>query len=98
MLINFSITNFLSFNDRQELSMISGKVRRKTDHIQTDKHLSLLKFAAIFGANAFGKSNLVSAFKYAQALILTGFPPGAIHEYCKISPEKKQNPAYSSSK
>ncbi|MDV0442315.1 ATP/GTP-binding protein [Methanorbis furvi] len=93
MLINFSVANFLSFNDRQELSMISGKVRRKAEHIQNDKNLKLLKFAAIFGANASGKSNLVSAFDFSQALILNGFPPGAINEYCKINPENKTKPS-----
>lgn len=93
MLINFHVTNFLSFNKRQELSMISGKVRRKPNHIQNDPHLKLLKFAAIFGANASGKSNLVSSFQFAQLLILNRFPLSFENDYCRITPENKTKPS-----
>lgn len=93
MLINFRVTNFLSFNEPQELSMISGKVRRKSNHIQNDPHLRLLKFAAIFGANASGKSNLVSSLQFAQILILNGFPLGIENDYCRITPDNKTKPS-----
>lgn len=93
MLINFRVTNFRSFNESQEFSMISGKVRRKPTHIQKDPHLKLLKFAAIFGANASGKSNLVLFFQFAQILILNGFPLGSEHDYCKIAPENETKPS-----
>ena len=44
MLIRFKISNFLSFDKTQEISMISGKTRTKEEHIQEDGDLKLLKF------------------------------------------------------
>ena len=93
MLINFSVSNFLSFNERQTFSMIGGKVQKKPEHLQKDKNLKLLKFAAVFGANASGKSNLVSAMQFAQELILNTFPHGTEQDYCRIHPENKTKPS-----
>ena len=73
MLIRFNVKNFLSFDleDRathdtssQEFSMIPGKVRSKEDHILKTGKQNLLKFAAIYGANAAGKSNLIKAMAF----------------------------------
>ena len=66
MLIRFNVKNFLSFSasedgKSEEFSMIAGKVRNKNEHIYDDKKIKLLKFAAVYGANASGKSNLVRA-------------------------------------
>ena len=83
MLIRFSVGNFLSFKEVQEFSMIKGKTKSKSDRIFDADKLKLLKFAAIFGANASGKSNLVSSFKYAQTAIIRGIPKKG-----KISPFK----------
>lgn len=83
MLVRFSVGNFLSFKEVQEFSMIKGKTKSKSDRIVDTDKLKLLKFAAIFGANASGKSNLVSSFKYAQTAILRGVPKKG-----KISPFK----------
>ena len=58
MFIRFNITKFFPI---QEFSMISGKM----NHIYVDDKIKLLKFAALFGANASGKSNLV--FVIAEA-------------------------------
>lgn len=46
----------------QEISMISGKSRLKEEHVQDEKgKLKLLKFSALFGANASGKIKLVKS-------------------------------------
>ncbi|MFP4393761.1 MAG: AAA family ATPase [Anaerolineales bacterium] len=75
MLIRFHVSNFLSFNEEVELSLIPGRVRQHPNHIvemQTSCGLSLLRTALIYGANASGKSNLVKAMHFAQKLISEG--------------------------
>ncbi|MDD2287037.1 MAG: ATP/GTP-binding protein [Paludibacter sp.] len=93
MLIRFTVKNFLSFNEEQEFSMISGKVRSKMHHIIKDRKLSLLKFAAIYGANASGKSNLVSALDFARTTIVHEIPIDIMKEYCRTNPENKNAPS-----
>lgn len=94
MLIRFNIANFLSFNKMQEFSMISGKVRNKADHIMDDKKLKLLKFAAIYGANASGKSNLITAMDFARTTILSGLPEGHTNKYYRNIEDNKNKPSY----
>ena len=64
MLIRLNVKNFLSFSEREdgrseEFSMLAGKVRSKKEHVYEDGKVKLLKFAAVYGANAASKSNLV---------------------------------------
>ena len=93
MLIRFTVKNFLSFNEEQEFSMISGKVRSKMHHLIKDRKLSLLKFAAIYGANASGKSNLVSAMDFARTTIVHEIPIDIMNKYCRTNPENKNVPS-----
>jgi len=93
MLIRFTVKNFLSFNEEQEFSMISGKVRSKMHHIIKDRKLSLLKFAAIYGANASGKSNLVSAMDFARTTIVHEIPIDIMNDYCRTDPKNKDAPS-----
>jgi len=99
MLIRFNVKNFLSFSTRegdksQEFSMIAGKVRSKKDHIYDDGKIKLLKFAAVYGANASGKSNLVKAIEFMKETILKGLPKGHTGKYCKIDPINKDKESY----
>jgi len=61
MLINFSITNWLSFKDKVTLSMEKAAIQKHKEHIIGKKFLS---GAAIYGANASGKTNLLEAFQF----------------------------------
>ena len=73
MLIRFTVENFLSFKDEVEFSMVAGKSRKHKDHIVTSGKRSdsrLLKMAAIYGANASGKTNLIMAMDYARDFIV----------------------------
>lgn len=88
MLIRFKISNFLSFDKTQEISMISGKTRVKEEHIQEDGDLKLLKFSALFGANASGKSSLLKAINFAQSIIIRGIQFSS-NMYCKINSGNK---------
>lgn len=94
MLIRFNVGNFLSFNDVQEFSMIAGKVRNKSNRLYMDGSIKLLKFAAIFGANASGKSNLISAMSFAQNMITHDFPKDAAWKYCKLTSANRDKPSY----
>jgi len=89
MLIRFKVSNFLSFDKKQEFSMISGKTRAKEEHIQQDSELKLLKFSALFGANASGKSSLLKAIKFAQSIIINGIQFSS-NMYCKINSHNKE--------
>ncbi len=99
MLIRFNVKNFLSFSTRddgntEEFSMLSGKVRSKKEHIYDDGKIKLLKFAAVYGANAAGKSNLVKAIHFMQHTVVIGLPDGHTEKYCKINPINKDMPSY----
>jgi len=99
MLIRFNVKNFLSFSTREdgkteEFSMLAGKVRSKKEHIYEDINIKLLKFAAIYGANAAGKSNLVKAMEFMRQTVLGGLREGFTEKYCKVSPEYKEQESY----
>jgi AAA15 family ATPase/GTPase len=72
MLIRFVITNFLSFKEETEFNMLTGPVRRLKGHIYDKGDLSLLKTAAIYGANGAGKSNLVKALAFMKHIVIQG--------------------------
>ena len=67
MLIEFTVGNYRSFKDTVTLSMVAANLVSQDKSVDennvfaVDKKLSLLKSAAIYGANASGKSNLAKA-------------------------------------
>ncbi|MFZ2172134.1 MAG: AAA family ATPase, partial [Methylococcaceae bacterium] len=67
MLIEFSISNYRSFREKQTFSMVAAPRLKKGDNVfkpvvKGEKKLpDLLKIAAIYGPNASGKSNLIKA-------------------------------------
>lgn len=72
MLIRFKVSNFLSFKEETEFSMIAGSERIHPNHIvKGEKNQpNLVRAALIYGANAAGKSNFVKAISYAKYKIL----------------------------
>ena len=84
MLIRFRTSNFLSFDQEQELSMIAGSTKKKENHIIEDNKLKLLKFSAIYGANASGKSNLLKAMNLSKNIIIAGIKSNLANLYCRI--------------
>ena len=58
MLIEFSITNFLSFKEKNTFSMIASSDNTLEDNFTSIGNEKLLKMTALYGANASGKSNL----------------------------------------
>jgi len=75
MLIEFSVANFRSIRDRQTLSLVASNKEKdlpenlvKPDAPGLGK-TQLLKSAAIYGANASGKSNLYQAVGFMQGFV-----------------------------
>ncbi len=89
MLVSFKVSNFASFNELQEISMEAGKVRNHSQRLYTLNKNKILKFMAIYGANASGKSNLVSALEFAKSIILDSFPNETSSMYCKLKDENR---------
>ena len=99
MLIRFNVKNFLSFSERkdgktEEFSMLAGKVKSKKDHLYDNGKIKLLKFAAVYGANASGKSNLVKALEFMKRIVLWGLPDGYTDKYRKVNDENKDKVSY----
>lgn len=66
MLIEFSVSNFRSFREKQTLSMVAAPRLHKRENVfkpesKGEELPSLLKVAVIYGPNASGKSNLLKA-------------------------------------
>lgn len=69
MLIEFSVKNFLSFKDKVTLSMEKGNGDENLENVISTNSIDLLKTAAIYGANASGKSNILKAFTCAILMV-----------------------------
>ena len=89
MLIRFKTSNFLSFDQEQELCMIAGNTKKKEKHLIDENNLKLLKFSAIYGANASGKSNLFKAIDLSKNIILRGIKINLSNFYCRIKDSNK---------
>ena len=72
MLLRFSVENFMSFDQREQLSMAPGKFQRHKNHTIKFGKRSTLKAAFIYGANASGKSNLIKAIDFSKDIIIEG--------------------------
>jgi len=74
MLIQFSVTNFRSFRDRQTLSLVMAKGDELlgSNTFQSDVlgKASLLRSAVIYGPNAGGKSNFLLALQSMVEIVL----------------------------
>lgn len=69
MLIQFSLTNFLSFRDEVILSLSTNKDNSHKENLLFYKNERILPSVAIYGANAAGKSNLHKAMRAAIRMI-----------------------------
>lgn len=95
MLVKFRVKNFKSFKDMNEFSMIKGKQRFYEDRVAEFDDAKVLKFSAIFGANASGKSNLIRAIKVMQWIVLNNMvPTDAVEEYYKLDSSCASLPTY----
>ncbi|MCB5270224.1 MAG: ATP-binding protein [Candidatus Cloacimonetes bacterium] len=70
MLIEFSVQNYRSFNQKVTLSMVASSIKEHPEHVFQACGLKLLKSGVLYGANASGKSNLVKAMAFMRNFIL----------------------------
>ena len=70
MLIRFSFKNFKSFKDENVLDMEATSLKEHEYNVVKIDNVNLLKVAAIYGANASGKTNVLQAFDYMKKRIL----------------------------
>ena len=96
MLVRFSVSNFLSFKEKNILEMIAGQVETFKEHLYIDEKnkVSFLKAGVIYGANASGKSNFVKAIDFAQNIILNGLKNSVTtNKYFRLDAECKNAPS-----
>lgn len=94
MLIEFKVGNFLSFNEIQKLDMTAGNYRNHSARVKKQGKIRLVKFMSIYGANASGKSNLISALSFFQAIVVDSFKYGSYSLYCKTNEDNKTKPSF----
>lgn len=74
MLIMFKAKNYTSFKNEVILDLRASSYKQHPSHVlDVSKDLKLLKTTAIFGANASGKSNLISAMFFFEQYIFSQF-------------------------
>lgn len=71
MLIRFRVENFRSIYQEQELSLVASPLSEHAETlVRSDRYdLDLLRSAAIYGANASGKSTLLAAFAFMKQAV-----------------------------
>ena len=92
MILEFSVKNFLSFKDRVTFSMIGNASDELNDNYVLVNDKKFLKTAAIYGANASGKSNLfkilsnvVNMLKYSNNISLKAKLPIIPFKFDEVS-------------
>jgi AAA15 family ATPase/GTPase len=102
MLLRFSVSNFGSIRDRQELSMIASHAIKDEPSGLIDapelRKEKVLPAAVIYGANASGKSNFVKALAHMITLVRDshrrGEPGGGVPlKPFLLDPEYAKNPS-----
>lgn len=75
MLVSFSVKNYRSFAEKQNLSLVAGAASKKNRHFSFETENSfapyLLRSACVFGANGAGKSSLVRAMDFFRNFVTT---------------------------
>ncbi len=105
MLIGFSVGNYKSFNETVTLSMVASSITEEDKELDKNNvfpindKLSLLKSAAIYGANASGKSNLIAAINFMKWFVLNSSKETQVSEAIdieafRLSTETEKEPSF----
>jgi uncharacterized protein len=105
MLIEFSVGNYRSFKEVVTFSMVAAPIAVGDNTINTNnlflatKEIELLKSAAIYGANASGKSNLVRAISFMKEFTINSAVGNRITneidtELYRLNIESEREPSY----
>ncbi len=88
MLQSFSVSNYLSFRNKQTLEFIPDPLKEQKGHLHVpylfDIDARLLKSIGIYGHNSNGKSNFLKSYKFFQDFIFTSFAFGKSEETIKL--------------
>ncbi len=78
MIVEFRVKNFRSFREEQTLSLVASRDGTLPDNCVSKGRLRFLKAAAVYGANASGKSNLIRAVATMKGIVLDSaeYKPG----------------------
>lgn len=105
MLIGFSVGNYKSFKETVTLSMVASSITEDDKELDENNlfeihhKLKLLKSAAIYGANASGKSNLVAAISFMKWFVLNSSKETQVSEAIdieafRLSTETEKEPSF----
>ncbi|WP_445310084.1 AAA family ATPase [Microcoleus vaginatus] len=105
MLIGFSVGNYKSFKETVTLSMVASSITEEEKELDENNvfpindKLSLLKSAAIYGANASGKSNLIAAINFMKWFVLNSSKETQVSdaidiEAFRLSTETEKEPSF----
>lgn len=70
MLLRFRVSNYRSLRDEQELSMVASSLDDPQGAVVDALGLGVLPVAAIYGANAAGKSNVLGALEFMSKAVV----------------------------
>ena len=91
MLIKVSVENFKSFDEKEELTMLSSsKIQTNKSHRVKIKQTNILKNAVVYGANASGKSNLVATAAFMKGVLMEGLSVDSANDFCRNKMENKE--------
>ncbi len=76
MLLQFNFKNYKSFRDDTTLDLTATKISEYSNHVISVANEKVLPVAAIFGANASGKSNVQEAFRYMTLYVINSLKYG----------------------
>lgn len=76
MLIQFNFKNFNSFRDEATLDLSAAKMTEFSERVISVGGEKVLPVAAVYGANASGKSNVYAAFEYMTDYVVNSFKYG----------------------
>lgn len=104
MLIEFSVGNYRSFKEVVTFSMVAAPIvvgdntASKNNLFSVTKEIELLKSAAIYGANASGKSNLVRAISFMKEFTINSVGSRITSEIdaesYRLNIESEKEPSY----
>lgn len=102
MLMKFSVSNYMSFGYKEnesgevcpvEFHLYAGSSQQFKNRIISYGNRNVLKFSAIYGANASGKSNLVSAIDCGRRIVLSTMQNDNLkNKYCRSLNQNKLRP------
>lgn len=92
MLVEFSVGNYRSFKQKVTLSMVAANISSKPESLDRENVFSvepgvkLLTSAAVYGANASGKSNLIKALAFMRNFVRFSSRESQIEETIPVEP------------